>query len=502
MLSSVAALGALSGAGWSQWAPILARRGLSSMAKGEHMPLPGSADEAVLVRLPQRPYGATAELPADVAAGVPPGARVVGVLREAFAPSGAEPQELSKLVAPLGRGAVALSSGSQDDAGTLIIDTYARDAKTGAWGLKSAAVRAADFLRSQALSVALVPDVPAASAAGAGKAAGNAARVAAGGASPQSTNHVLMVAPTAFGFNEQAAQDNSFMHKGEAAAEGGSALTRQVLREFGGLYRALTEGAGVRVSLMQHAVSHGTPDAVFPNNWFSTHAAAEGGGGAAGAERTLVLYPMKCPNRAAERRPDVIGALGALQGYGRVIDMTGAERAETPHFFEGTGVLVLDRVNGVAYVSLSERAHEGLAREWVEKLGYNELVTFHSADMRGKPVYHTNVMMAVGTGVAVVCADSVSDASERRRLLSALSRHHEVVTISQGQMDALCGNVLEVRNGDGLPVMAMSSQAYNAFTPDQRRVMGRHLAGLVHAPIDTLENVGGGGVRCAIAELF
>lgn len=311
-----------------------------------------------------------------------------------------------------------------------------------------------------------------------------------------------MVAPTAFGFNEQAAQDNSFMHEGERAAEGGSALTRQVLREFAGLHRQLTESAGVNVALMQHAVSHGTPDAVFPNNWFSTHAAREGGGPNATGERTMVLYPMKCPNRAAERRPDVIGALRALEGYSRVVDMTGAERAEEPHFFEGTGVLVLDRVNGVAYVALSERAHECLARRWVEELGYNELVTFSSADARGKPVYHTNVMMAVGTGVAVVCADSVADPAERRRLLGSLSKHHEVVQITQGQMDALCGNVLEVRGGHGLPIMAMSTQAFNAFTEEQRRAMRRHVADLVHAPIDTLESVGGGGVRCALAELF
>jgi hypothetical protein len=117
-------------------------------------------------------------------------------------------------------------------------------------------------------------------------------------------------------------------------------------------------------------------------------------------------------------------------------------------------------------------------------------------------VYHTNVMMAIGTGVAVVCADSVQDASERARLLASLRRGREVVEISQAQMAALCGNVLELQDGRGLPVMAMSTQAHNAFTEDQRRVLLRHVAGLVHAPIDTLEKVGGGGVRCALAELF
>jgi hypothetical protein len=111
-------------------------------------------------------------------------------------------------------------------------------------------------------------------------------------------------------------------------------------------------------------------------------------------------------------------------------------------------------------------------------------------------------MMAVGTGVAVVCADAVPDAKERRRLLDSLGKRHEVVQISQAQVDALCGNVLELRGGHGLPVIAMSSQAYNAFTPEQRAAMRRHAAQLVHAPVDTLERVGGGGVRCALAELF
>jgi len=132
-------------------------------------------------------------------------------------------------------------------------------------------------------------------------------------------------------------------------------------------------------------------------------------------------------------------------------------------------------------------------------MGYKDLVTFRSTDLRGKSVYHTNVMMAIGTDVAIVCAESVADAKERQHLLARLSKTHEVVQISLAQMDSLCGNALELEDGRGLPVMAMSSQAYNAFTPDQRAVMRRHVAELVHAPIDTLERVGGGGVRCTLA---
>eukprot|EP00878_Enallax_costatus_P019111 GHUV01020151.1.p1 GENE.GHUV01020151.1~~GHUV01020151.1.p1 ORF type:complete len:315 (+),score=100.35 GHUV01020151.1:472-1416(+) len=313
----------------------------------------------------------------------------------------------------------------------------------------------------------------------------------------QSTNSVLMVAPTAFGFNEQAAQDNSFMNQAEKPQQG-SGLTRQVCAEFAELHKQLTDVAGVNVKLFQHHIRHGTPDAVFPNNWFSTHASGEASGGV--NQKTLVLYPMKCPNRAAERRPEIVQVL-RQQGYGRVVDMTSHEKHDKA-YFEGTGVLALDRVNGVAYVALSERADVKLAEQWVSTMGYKDLVTFHSNDGRGKPVYHTNVMMAVGTDVAVVCADSVTDAKERQHLLAKLSSTHEVVQISSAQMDALCGNVLELQGGKGLPVMAMSTQAYNAFTVEQKKVMRRHVADLVHAPIDTLEKVGGGGVRCAIAELF
>jgi hypothetical protein len=140
--------------------------------------------------------------------------------------------------------------------------------------------------------------------------------------SMQSTNHVLMVAPTAFGFNEQAAQDNSFM-SAAATPGAGSSLTARVCAEFAGLHRQLTDVAGVNVALCQHHLRHGTPDACFPNNWFSTHAAGEAAGGVRG--RSLVLYPMKCPNRAAERRPEIVqvwrvwcSAGGAAAASGRV----------------------------------------------------------------------------------------------------------------------------------------------------------------------------------------
>ncbi|WIA32530.1 hypothetical protein OEZ86_003343 [Tetradesmus obliquus] len=427
--------------------------------------------------------------------------QVVAILSAAFLPCDKPQPALAEVVAVLGPGAAALASHTQRPAQRFVVDQYALNSSTGCWTLHSTSVELATYLHNKGLKIALVPDVKAAAAAATAfwtaSASGQAAEevleavklpnivaVAMGLRSAQSTNSVLMVAPTAFGFNEQAAQDNSFMTAAEQPQKD-SSLTAEVCSEFAELHRQLTDVAGVNVKLFQHHLRHGTPDAVFPNNRFSTHTAGEAAGGV--SRPTLVLYPMKCPNRAAERRPEIIQVLRQA-GYERVLDMSGHEKRDKA-YFEGT-------------VALSERADRKLAEAWVHSLGYKELVAFSSSDGRGKPVYHTNVMMAIGTDVAVVCADSVTDPKERQHLLSKLSASHEVVQISSAQMDALCGNVLELQGGKGLPVMAMSSQAYHAFKPEQRAVLRRHVAELVHAPIDTLEKVGGGGVRCALAELF
>lgn len=245
-----------------------------------------------------------------------------------------------QVIAPLGPGAVALAASSQDPARRLLVDEYSQDG-SGGYILSRPATELTAYLAACLQHCALVPDVSAAAAAAA--AAGrvpNSVAAATGLRSMQSSNSVLMVAPTAFGFNEQAAADNSFMHVADAPQEG-SGLTATVCGEFAELHRQLTDVAGVSVTLFQHHLSHGTPDAVFPNNWFSTHAAGEAAGGVGG--RTLVLYPMKCPNRAAERRRDIMAVL-AGRGYDAVVDLTDHERrsgdggsAPQAAYFEGTG---------------------------------------------------------------------------------------------------------------------------------------------------------------------
>eukprot|EP00004_Rigifila_ramosa_P000825 TRINITY_DN1084_c0_g1_i1.p1 TRINITY_DN1084_c0_g1~~TRINITY_DN1084_c0_g1_i1.p1 ORF type:complete len:461 (-),score=99.34 TRINITY_DN1084_c0_g1_i1:26-1408(-) len=305
----------------------------------------------------------------------------------------------------------------------------------------------------------------------------------------QSTNHVLMVAPTAFEHNLTASLDNHFMGTPPPLDE----LKHRVLMEFEGLHRQIHERA--EVHLFTHETHHDTPDAVFPNNWFSTHTDLET------RECTLVLYPMKVPNRRLERRPEFLRRLFTFGRYTNVIDLTRQESQTTPRFLEGTGSIVLDRVRGVAFVAVSERSDPKLAQKWARMLGY-EVVLFDSLDQKGRPIYHTNVMMAIGTSVAVVCGESIPDKAQRDRVFGKLRETHAVVDITLDQVNNFCGNILEIEDYYGRPVMVMSSAAHNAFTPEQRGVMLQHVHELVHSDISTIEKVGGGGTRCAIAELF
>ena len=450
----------------------------------------------MLVRLHERAWGALAALPSSklAEAGYSGSSKPanIAVVRDAFAAHDENPRTLADAVQPLGPHSVAISSEITHSHERLVVDQYEFSPSDDHYHLTSIGTDFIRFLRGHGMHLRQVSDVKAAVAAVA--AHDNRAAAAAGLSLRQSTNEVLMVAPTAFVFNQQAAQDNSFMNTTTSDDSLSTAVTRQVLKEFSDLYHELTEVAGVKVNLFQHSLTHGTPDACFVNNWFSTHSAAES------QSSTLVYYPMKCPNRQAERREDIMGVLEKM-GYDRIVDMT-EEESKNNRYFEGTGVLVIDRVNGVAYVSLSERADADLAAEWVRQLNYKEAVTFTSSDPNGATVYHTNVMMAIGTSVAVACLESITDDKERKHFVSKLGKTHEILDISQAQMAALCGNVLELEDGRGLPIMAMSTRAFNAFTEEQKGVLRKHVAALHHARIDTLEHIGGGGVRCTLGEIF
>ena len=296
-----------------------------------------------------------------------------------------------------------------------------------------------------------------------------------------------MVEPRQFGFNLETAATNSM-------ARNSLGLTRDTIRtrallEFQELVARLRE-QGVEVLAVDGNHSAETPDAVFPNNWFSIHETGE-----------LVLYPMAVPSRRAERRPDVIKLLKAKFPIQRVLDLTTYE--EQGLYLEGTGVLVLDRVHRVAYAGLSSRAHAEPFAHWARQLGYRA-VPFTTADLEGREIYHTNVMMSVGRNLAVVCLEAIPSHLEREAVVKSLNETgHRILEISWEQAKHFCGNVLELGVGpEQFPLWAMSESAHVHFTPSQREEFRRDRGKIVSSSIPCIEQLGGGSVRCMIAEIF
>lgn len=259
------------------------------------------------------------------------------------------------------------------------------------------------------------------------------------------------------------------------------------------------------MTLYRNERFYDAPDAVFPNNWFSTHAPHESKHEGAHAthkhpKNALVLYPMKAQARRSERREHIVSYL--MPKYDIVENLSYFEyQGSSGAAFEGTGCLVLDRVNKVAYCALSQRADERVLKTWCTKMGYTSCV-FEAFDSLGRPVYHTNVVMGMGSSIVVVCTESVKDDTQRTNLIRTLEKHHTVVQITTEQMNNFCGNILEVSGTNSAKLLVMSTRAYGAFTPEQHHVFERHVKKVVHVPVPTIEDIGGGGVRCMMAELF
>lgn len=231
-----------------------------------------------------------------------------------------------------------------------------------------------------------------------------------------------------------------------------------------------------------------TPDSIFPNNWVSMH-----------ADGRVLLYPMEAPNRRMERRVAVLAEIEKQFGIREIVDM-GRFEAEGK-FLEGTGSMVLDHQNKIAYVCYSSRSHPDAMQAFKEHIGYRALWT-HATDRHGKAIYHTNVMMSVGTSFAVVCLESIADASERQALSETLrSSGKEIIEIAHFQMESFAGNLLELRSRQGNPVVAMSRRAWAPLAADQQQRIAGY-AKPVLAPIETIERLGGGSARCMIAEIF
>jgi hypothetical protein len=300
----------------------------------------------------------------------------------------------------------------------------------------------------------------------------------------QSASAVLMIRPANFGANPETAVSNAF----QKSTESGATVQARALAEFDALAEAL-RAAGVAVELFEDRPEPVTPDAVFPNNWVSFH-----------ADGSAWLYPMQALNRRWERRRDILDALGSERGYGLkdVHDLSYSEL--DGRYLEGTGSLVLDRVNRVAYAGLSPRTDGRLLQDWAARTGY-EVVSFHPRDTKGRPIYHTNVMLCIGGAFALGCFDCITDKTERDRVIQRLiDTSHEVIAISPYQMEAFAGNMLELTGRYGETLVAMSARAERALNPDQRKALEKH-ARLVASPIDTIEDCAGGSVRCMLAEI-
>src|SRR5580693_4621768 len=305
------------------------------------------------------------------------------------------------------------------------------------------------------------------------------------GQEPQSAGAVLMVRPARFGCNAQTADSNAFQAK--PTTLGGEDLQTLALHEFHGLAAAL-ERAGAEVLIAQDSAQPPKPDAIFPNNWVSFH-----------HDGTVALYPMLAPNRRLERRDEVLQQVvrnGAFR-VSRTVDLT--HRESEDKYLEGTGSVVLDRVHRIAYACSSPRTDLDVLGEFAQQLDY-ELMTFDAVDAGGAAVYHTNVLMAIGTSFAIVCAESIVGDAHRAAVLSKLrSTGHTIVEITLAQMAQFAANVLELAAPGG-KLIALSTTALSCLAPPQRRALESQ-AMLVPAEVPTIERIGGGGVRCMLAEI-
>ncbi|MFL1011845.1 citrulline utilization hydrolase CtlX [Flavisericum labens] len=304
----------------------------------------------------------------------------------------------------------------------------------------------------------------------------------------QSTNTILMVRPVNFRMNEQTAVNNYYQ---EQAEELPNATSTKAQDEFDAFVEKL-EAIGVNVIVINDREETDTPDAVFPNNWVSFHENGDVG-----------LYPMFAENRRLERREDILQTIEE-KGFviNHVIDYTSAE--EDGVFLEGTGSVVLDRVNRKAYCALSPRADEDLFIEFCEDFEYTPVIFVAKQTVNGqrKPIYHTNVMMSVAETFAVICLSSIDDKKERKNVIKNLREDSkEIIDIAESQLEHFAGNMLQVKGNDDASFLIMSESAFNVLTHEQKEAINKHTK-IVYSSLETIESCGGGSARCMMAEVF
>ena len=303
----------------------------------------------------------------------------------------------------------------------------------------------------------------------------------------QSTNSILMIRPNNFGFNEETANDNHYQNK--EFFESNSNKNAQ--KEFDNMVNNLKQN-GISVHVFQDDDINYTPDSIFPNNWISFHENGDIG-----------LYPMYAKNRRLERRPEVLEFLEE-QGFGieNIVNYSGAESENK--FLEGTGSMILDRENRIAYCSISNRSNEDLFIDFCEDFEFTPVLfnSFQSVGDERLPIYHTNVMMCVAMSYVVICLDSIDDKKQRKNVCEFIKKSEkEIINISENQVEKFAGNMLELLNGKGESVLVMSKSAENSLSENQKNTITNY-SKIISSDINTIELCGGGSARCMMAEIF
>lgn len=298
----------------------------------------------------------------------------------------------------------------------------------------------------------------------------------------QTTSKVLMVRPFRFAYNDQTAGNNHFQQESDDPD-----IATKAAAEFDALADILHRN-DVDVIVVQDTPEPWTPDSIFPNNWFSSHLTGQ-----------LVLYPMFAPNRRTERKSEVLRVLRREMGHTKIVDLTHWEAEQ--EFLEGTGSMVFDRDKNTAYYCRSPRTSEKVVQDFCAKMNF-DAVMFDGVDLNNNPLYHTNIMMSIGMQVAIICLQAIKDEAQRQKVMARLQASGKVIVdISPDQMNQFAGNMLELKNRNGNPLMVMSSAARKSLTFQQENIIGTYTR-ILSSDLSTIEQVGGGSARCMIAEIF
>jgi hypothetical protein len=298
----------------------------------------------------------------------------------------------------------------------------------------------------------------------------------------QTTSHLLMIRPVRFGFNAQTAVNNAF----QVADANQQEVEKKAIAEFDGFVEKL-RNADVDVTVVEDTPEPHTPDSLFPNNWISFH-----------SNGTIVLYPMFAENRRLERKPTVLAAIKNKFLIQQTEDMSVYENKQL--YLEGTGSMVLDRDNRLAYACLSPRTNRQVLEDFCTRMNYTPVV-FNSMDEKSQPIYHTNVMMCVADRYVVICLESIPDEKEKNNVIEKIKGSGKsIISIRLSQMNHFAGNMLQIENSSGEKILVMSSQAYESLSPDQINELSGFNT-ILHSSLHTIESNGGGSARCMMAEI-